>query len=408
MKCGLLGRKLSHSYSPQIHQQLGNYSYSLYEKEPHELENFLLNGDFSGLNVTVPYKKTVIPYLHELSPIAKRLGAVNTIVRRADGTLIGHNTDYFGLKTMLEHSGIDLAGKKTLILGSGGASNTAVAVVEELGGQAVVISRSGENNYSNLHKHRDAAVIINATPVGMFPHTDVAPVSLDTFPAVEAVCDLIFNPAHTKLLMDAECRGIKAVNGLLMLVAQAKESAEWFSGTAIAEHRIQDIYCKIRRQTENIILIGMPGSGKSTIAQALSRKTGKPIIDSDAEIIRISGKSIPEIFEDEGENGFRILEASVLSQIGTKSGVIIATGGGCVTRTENYSALHQNGRIFWIKRDLSMLATEGRPLSHKEKLSEMFDQRRPKYEAFADFTIDNHGTIEDAVNNILSTLEDTV
>lgn len=405
MKCGLLGLKLWHSYSPQIHSRLGNYSYRLFEKEPHELEDFLRNGDFIGLNVTIPYKKSVIPYLQELSPTAKRLGAVNTIVRRSDGSLIGHNTDYFGLKTMIIHSGVNLSGKKVLILGSGGASNTAAAVAIELGGQAVVISRHGENNYSNLSLHPDASVIINATPVGMFPNVDESPISLALFPQLEAVYDLIFNPAHTTLLMEAEHRGIKAVNGLLMLVAQAKESAEWFTGTSIADHCIQDIYVQMQKQMQNIVLIGMPGCGKSTIAQALSRRTGKTVIDSDSEIVYIANQSIPDIFSKVGEDGFRKLETEVLHQLGKKSGVIISTGGGCITRSENYPSLHRNGKIIWIQRELNQLPIEGRPLSQKQQLEEMYNQRRPLYEAFADYIVDNNGTIEETVNKILNKLE---
>ena len=204
MKCGLLGRKLGHSYSPQIHACLGNYSYTLFEKEPEEVADFLKSGDFTGLNVTIPYKKTVIPYLDELSPAAKKLGAVNTVVRREDGTLFGHNTDYFGFASLLKRSGLDVAGKKVLVLGSGGASNTVTAVLTGLGAEAVVISRSGENNYENLQRHEDAAVIVNATPVGMYPNTGVSPVDLKRFPKLEGVLDVIYNPARTQLLLGAE------------------------------------------------------------------------------------------------------------------------------------------------------------------------------------------------------------
>ena len=229
MKCGLLGRKLGHSYSPQIHAHLGDYPYTLFEKEPEEIEDFLKTGDFTGINVTVPYKKTVIPYLDQLTEMAQKMGAVNTIVRRS-GKLIGHNTDPFGFLTMLEDSGLQVSGKKVLVLGSGGASNTAVAVLKDLGAQVVIISRSGENNYENLDLHRSAAVIVNCTPVGMYPNAGISPIDLDLFPHLEGVLDMIYNPARTKLLLDGEKRGLVAVNGLLMLVAQAKESAEWFLG----------------------------------------------------------------------------------------------------------------------------------------------------------------------------------
>lgn len=405
MKCGLLGERLGHSYSPQIHNELGTYSYALFEKSPAELEDFLLHGSFDGLNVTIPYKKAVIPYLDELSPIAQRLGAVNTIVRREDGRLIGHNTDYFGLKTMIVHSGLSISGKKALVLGSGGASNTAVAVAQEMGANVIVISRNGINNYSNLSMHRDAAVIINATPVGMYPNTGVSPVDLDLFTQLEGVFDLIFNPARTKLLMDAERKGIIAVNGLLMLVAQAKESAEWFTGTSIYDNSIEDIYRRLKQQMENIILIGMPGSGKTTIANALSILLHRQVVDTDTQIVEENHTSIPEIFESQGEAAFRHMETGVLEKLGKQSGLIISTGGGCITRSENYPFLHQNGRIFWIKRDLALLPTEGRPLSQINKLTDLYQQRCPMYESFADHIIENNTTVEETASKILAELE---
>ena len=228
MRCGLLGKKLGHSYSPQIHKYLGNYSYDLFEKSPEELERFLSEGDFTGINVTIPYKKDVLPYCHELSDRAKKLGAVNTLVRRKDGTLIGHNTDYFGFQSMVKRSGLDVYSKKVLVLGSGGASATVVAVLREMKADVIVISRSGENNYANIANHRDASIIVNTTPVGMYPYVGISPVDLGVFPNLEGVLDIIYNPAKTQLLLDAEARGLIVENGLWMLVAQAKESAEWF------------------------------------------------------------------------------------------------------------------------------------------------------------------------------------
>ena len=405
MKCGLLGRKLGHSYSPQIHDSLGEYSYDLFEKEPGELADFLKQGDWDGINVTVPYKKDVIPYLDELTPVAARLGAVNTIVRR-NGKLIGHNTDYFGFLTMVQNSGITVAGKKVLVLGSGGASNTAVAVLEELGANVVVISRQGTNHYGNLHMHKDAALLVNTTPVGMFPQTGISPVSFDSFPVLEGVLDVIYNPARTKLLLDAEKRGLVTMNGLLMLVAQAKEAAEWFTGSAIDDRVIEAIYRKLRHQMENIVLIGMPGCGKSSIGKLLSEKTGGRFVDADAEVLRAAGKSIPEIFSQDGEEAFRNLETEVLSELGKQSGFIIATGGGCVTKERNYPLLHQNGSIFWLKRDIASLPTDGRPLSQTIRLEEMYQIRKPLYEAFADHVIDNDGDPEDTLRQITALWED--
>lgn len=404
MKCGLLGEKLGHSYSPQIHGLLGSYDYQLFEKLPDQLEDFLKNGDFHGLNVTIPYKKAVIPYLSELSPVAAKLGAVNTVVRREDGSLIGHNTDYFGFRTMAEASGLQVAGKKVLVLGSGGASNTAVAVMKELGCEVVVISRSGDDHYGNLERHQDAAIIVNCTPLGMYPNVDVSPLSLTHFPALEGVLDLIFNPARTRLLQEAEKQGIVAMNGLLMLVAQAKESAEWFTGKPISSDLIGSIHQKLQKQMENIILIGMPGSGKSHIAAVLSQLTGRKVFDSDAEIVAAAGRSIPEIFAQDGEKAFRKLETQALAQLGKQSGIIIATGGGCITRQENYPLLHQNGRIFWLKRKIAALPTKGRPISQSRDLNELYQVRRPLYEAFADEIIENNSTVGDAAEKILERL----
>ena len=403
MKCGLLGRKLGHSYSPQIHARLADYSYTLFEKEPEELECFLKNGDFTGINVTVPYKKDVIPYLDELTPRAKKLGAVNTIVRR-EGKLIGHNTDYFGFQTMVRASGLDPAGKKVLVLGSGGASNTACAVLEELGADVRVISRNGPDNYDNLHLHRDAAILVNTTPVGMYPKVGISPVDLDAFPALEGVLDVVYNPARTQILLDAEKRSIVAMNGLLMLVAQAKEAAEWFSGTSISDDTIAPIHGELARQMENIVLIGMPGCGKSTVGKLLAEKTGKTFVDADAYLVEKVGRSIPEIFATDGEPGFRALETEVLAELGCKSGLIIATGGGCVTQERNYPLLHQNGRIFWLTRDLDKLPTHGRPLSQTNTLTDMYQVRKPLYESFADCVIDNNGAPDAAITKILEEL----
>ena len=407
MTCGLLGRKLGHSYSPQIHGRMADYAYVLFEKEPEELEDFLRSGDFSGINVTAPYKKDVIPFLDELTPIAQRLGAVNTVVRR-NGKLIGHNTDYFGFLTMVRSSGLTVSGRKILVLGSGGASNTAVAVLKELGADVTVISRSGENNYRNIDRHTDAAVIVNTTPVGMYPNTDAFPIDLTRFPKLEGVLDVIYNPARTSLLMQAESLGIPTGNGLLMLVAQAKEASEWFSGQTLDDALIPAIHRQLRQQMENIILIGMPGCGKSTIGAEVAKRVGKRFVDADAALVESAGRSIPEILATDGEEGFRKLETAVLGELGKQSGLVIATGGGCVTRQENYSLLHQNGMVFWLCRNLSSLPTEGRPLSKANKLDEMYRIRKPLYEAFADKINENDGSIETAAAEILRIWEETL
>ncbi len=405
MRCGLLGRKLGHSYSPQIHARMADYPYVLFEKEPDELEAFLRKGDFTGINVTAPYKKDVIPYLDELTPIAKRLGAVNTIVRR-NGRLIGHNTDYFGFLTMVRASGLDVTEKKVLVLGSGGASNTAVAVLEELGANVVIISRKGEDHYGNLDRHSDAAVIVNTTPVGMYPNTDLSPINLTRFPHLEGILDVIYNPARTMLLRQAEALGLPTMNGLLMLVAQAKEASEWFSGHPLDDSLILEIHRDLRRQMENLILIGMPGCGKSTLGAEIAGRLGKQFVDADTALEESTGRTIPEIFATDGEKGFRKLETAVLGELGKQSGLVIATGGGCITQPENYSLLHQNGMIFWLRRDLSSLPTEGRPLSRANRLDEMYRIRKPLYEAFADQIIENDGSIETAAAEILRIWEE--
>lgn len=407
MQCGLLGRKLGHSYSPQIHSALGEYDYALFQKEPNQLADFLKNGSYHGLNVTIPYKKDVIPYCDELSPIAKKLGAVNTLVRKGE-KLIGHNTDYFGFQTMVKYSGLEITGKKVLVLGSGGASATVVAVLQAMGACPIIISRTGDNHYGNLHNHADASVIVNATPVGMYPNNEESPIDLSRFPDLQGVLDLIYNPARTKLLQAAEKRNIVAMNGLLMLVAQAKESTEWFTGKTIPDELIFHIYNALRFQMENIILVGMPGCGKTTIGNLLAQKTGRPFFDADAEIVRFAGKTIPEIFSESDESGFREIETKVLADLCKGSGRIISTGGGCVTVPQNYPLLHQNGRIFWIQRDISLLPTEGRPLSQINSLEAMYEVRRPLYSAFSDESVKNDGTPEMVANRILSIITEDI
>lgn len=403
MKCGLLGRTLGHSYSPQIHGLLADYEYRLYEKEPSELEAFLRDGDFSGLNVTIPYKQAVIPYLDELTPIAAQLGAVNTIVRR-DGKLVGHNTDYAGFLAMVKKSGLSPAGKKCVILGSGGASRVAQAVLKMLGAEVIVISRSGDNNYGNIRCHEDAAIVVNTTPVGMYPNPGISPVELSVFPRLEGVLDLIYNPARTKLLMDAEKKGIVTINGLWMLVAQAKEAAEWFTATTMSDNRISEIHRILKSRMENVILIGMPGCGKTTIGRMLATRTGRAFADMDKEVEKLAKKPIPTIFAQEGESCFRDWETEALETYGKSSGLVIATGGGCVTMARNYPILHQNGRIFWLQRSVDSLPIDGRPLSIKQDLHQMYAAREPLYVQFADHIIDNNGTPAESVAAILEVL----
>ena len=404
MKFGLLGRKLGHSYSPVIFDLMGGYEYNLFEREAEGIKDLLRMGQFDGINVTIPYKKEVLKYLDEVDELALRLGSVNTVVKR-NGKLTGHNSDYFGFKSLLEQTKIDVSGKKALVLGSGGASVTVVAVLEDLGAKPVVISRGGENNYVNLHLHADASLLVNTTPVGMYPNTGAAVLEVGQFRHLEGVIDLIYNPARTQLLLDCEKHGIPAWNGLWMLVAQAKKSAEWFMDTKIDDSVVADIHQKLRNQMENIALVGMAGCGKSSIGRLLAKETRKQFVDADAEIERLAGKSIPAIFADSGEEEFRRLETEVLSALGKRSGLVIATGGGCVTRERNYPLLHQNSRIIWLKRDPEALPTDGRPLSQKTPPAVLYEQRKPLYAAFADASVTNDGTRGECLTEILNLLE---
>ena len=405
MRAGLLGRKLGHSYSPAIHRLMADYEYKLYEREPEDVEDFIKNGPWDALNVTIPYKKTVFPLCDEVSEVAGRMGSVNTIVRRADGTIYGDNTDPYGFEHLLRTNHVDPAGKKALVLGSGGASLSVCEVLKRLGANYVVISRSGANNYTNLDRHADAYLIVNATPVGMYPNNGASPVDLAMFPNCRAAVDLIYNPARTAFLLQAEALGTPAANGLDMLVAQARRSCEVFTGHALEDNVIERIVHALTNEMRNIVLVGMPGCGKTTVARLLSERTGRPVVDADALIAERAGCTIPEIFARDGEEGFRRLETAVLQDVGKRSGAIIATGGGCVTRPQNYAPLHQNGLIVWLKRDIDCLPREGRPLSQGD-LHAMYVRRVPLYAAFADCTADNNGAAEETVRQIEAHMEE--
>lgn len=406
MKFGLLGRTLSHSYSPEIHSHLGSVPYSLFELEPDQIGNFLHESDFTGINVTIPYKKDVIPFLDKLSDTARKLGSVNTVIRTPENTLIGHNTDYYGFSYLLSRMTDDVAGQKILVLGSGGASNTVVAVLREKGADPVIISRKGKNNYGNLSLHRDATAIVNTTPVGMYPHTGIAPVELTEFPHLNWVLDIVYNPAKTKLLLDAEKLNIPCENGLRMLVAQAKESAEWFLNIIIPDTVIEQIYHMLSVKMKNIILIGMPGCGKTTIAKELSNLLGRKAVDLDQIICETEGCSIPDIFLRGGERAFRTAETKAIASISKESGLIIATGGGCVTVPENIPLLCQNGILLWIQREIDKLPVNGRPLSLTKTPQQLYRERKSLYQACSDHIIENNGNLRETINHIQKILED--
>lgn len=406
LKCGLLGEKLGHSYSPQIHSMLADYEYKLFEKSPEELEDFLKSGEFDGLNVTIPYKKSVMPYCAELSPTAAQIGSVNTIVRRSDGSLYGDNTDAFGFENLIVHNGIEVKGKKALVLGTGGASVTAQAVLKNLGAsEVVVISRRGEDNYENIAKHADAEIIANTTPVGMYPNNGKAAVDLTQFPKLSGVLDVVYNPARTALLLQAEKLCIPCAGGLYMLVSQAKRSCELFTGKSIPDSEIDRIERVLSHQMQNIVIIGMPGSGKTAVSTMLAERLGRKIFDTDTIVSEKAGMTIPEIFAAQGEAGFRKLETEATADVGKLSGNIISTGGGVVTVADNYELLHQNGVIVWIERDTNKLARDGRPISLSSDLNELYAARLPLYERFADIKADNNGDINDTVNAIMEMIK---
>lgn len=398
---GLLGRKLGHSWSAPIHKALGCTGYRHFELEPEELEAFVKQSNVGGLNVTIPYKLDVIPFCDVIDDAALAIGSVNTIARRADGKLYAWNTDAPGFCWMAAWVGIDFAGKKAIILGSGGASKTAQAMARHLGArEVIVVSRSGENNYDNLSRHADADIIVNTTPVGMYPNTGVSPVDLAMFPNCCGVLDVVYNPRRTAILLQAEALGIPCSDGLPMLVAQAKVAEEHFFEKVIPDSENERILAMLRQETANIVLIGMPGSGKTTVGQVLAELTGREAIDIDQRIVERAGCSIPEIFASEGEEVFRTLEREETARAGMLSGKILLTGGGVVMDMRNYASLHQNGRIYHLLRDLTLLPTDGRPLSQATDLSAMWEKRAPMYQRFRDVLIENTGTIEEAAQSI--------
>ena len=400
MEYGLLGEKLGHSFSPQLHRALAGYDYRLLPTPREEVEELFRRRDFRGLNVTIPYKQTVMPLCDEIDPRASAIGAVNTVVNRG-GRLTGYNTDIDGLIYLAKRAGVDMAGKKVVILGSGGTSRTAQAAARELGAaEIVVVSRRGEDNYETLPRHADAGVLINTTPVGMYPGCGEAPVEISLFPRLTGVLDVVYNPLRTALLMEAEARGIPASCGLPMLAAQAWRAAELFTGEDIPESRLAAAHADLLRQVRNVVLIGMPGCGKSTVGRALARRLGKEFLDLDQLVVEEARKSIPAIFAQEGEEAFRTLESWAVREAGARTGCVISTGGGVVTRAENCAPLRQNGVIIHLTRPLDRLPTAGRPVSQSTDLQTLWERRRGLYAAFADRTVDNGGPLEETLDTI--------
>ena len=406
MEFGCIGEHLPHSFSREIHGEIGGYAYDLKELTPEELPAFMAARAFRGINVTIPYKQAVIPFLDEIDETARAIGAVNTVVNR-NGKLYGYNTDLDGLTRLIRRIGLDLAGKKVLIPGTGGTSRTAAFAAERLGAREILrISRTGREGsltYEDvLRDHADAEIILNTTPCGMFPEQDAQPLPLEPFTRLQGVADVIYNPLRSRLVLDARSRGIPAEGGLYMLVAQAVRASEHFLGTAYPEGLADRIHDRILRRKENTVLIGMPGSGKSAVGRILSEETGRPLADTDRLITERAGKSIPDIFREDGEAAFRDLEGDVILDLAKAGGQVISTGGGAVLRPENVTALRQNGRLFWLDRDPEALVpTDDRPLADTEaKMKRLYLEREPVYRAAADEIVPVSGSPEDTAKQI--------
>ena len=405
---GCIGEHLPHSFSREIHGEIGGYAYELKELTPEELPSFMTARAFRGINVTIPYKQAVIPYLDWIDRTALDIGAVNTVVNR-DGKLCGYNTDLDGLTRLIRRIGLDLEGKKVLITGTGGTSRTALFAARRLGAREVLrvsrTAREGSLSYEDALKgHADAEIILNTTPCGMFPEPDAQPLSLEPFHNLQGVADVIYNPLRSRLVLDARSRGIPAEGGLYMLVAQAVRASELFFDTVYPEELTDRIHDRILRRKENIVLIGMPGSGKSAVGQILAGQTGRSLADTDQLIVDKAGKTIPDIFREDGEPAFRDLESSVIRDLSQYGGQVISTGGGAVLRPENVAALRRNGRLFWLDRDPdSLVPTDDRPLADtEEKMKQLYIVRKPVYLAAADEVVPVTGTPEQVSGQILS------
>lgn len=403
MRCGLLGRSLSHSYSVPLHGLLGDYSYALFCVEPEALDRFMQDRDFDAINVTIPYKTAVLPYCSSLDDAAKKIGSVNTLIKDAYGRLVGYNTDYFGFGWMADRIGVRFDGKKVLIFGSGGTSLTAQAYLQDQGArEVVVISRTGPDNYDTLDNHADSEILINTTPVGMYPASGSLLIDLRRFPTCSGVLDVIYNPLNTRLLQQAAELGIPYTNGLPMLVAQGLRASELFTGHSFLPGRLETVCQQMERAYTNIILIGMPGSGKTAIGSRLAEKLGRRFLDSDEKIVEQAGMGIPEIFARVEEAGFRQVETGVIEVLGREAGCVLATGGGAVMNPVNRQNLRQNGWVVFCKRPLDLLATAGRPLSTgKDALLRLYEERLPVYETFCDFVVENTGSVDEVADRIV-------
>ncbi len=391
-KYGLCGEKLGHSYSPIIHKMLGNENYGLFTMTREDFFSFMKEKDFSAVNVTIPYKQDALSLCDEVSEEAKNIGSVNTVVNKNDA-LFGYNTDIYGFIFMLENAGIEITGKKVLVLGTGGTSLTAVSACKKLNASEIItVSRKGNVNYENVYEIKDAEIIINTTPVGMYPSNGISPIDISRFEKLCGVADVIYNPQKTKLLLDAEKKGLKTAGGLSMLVAQAVEADRLFFSREKSDDdikKIQTILDNLNFEVSNIILVGMPGCGKSTVGKIVSEKLGRKFIDADDYITEKYGRTPADIIKTDGEEEFRRLETETLCDITKLSSCVISCGGGAVIKEENRDLIKQNGICFYITRDTEKLATDGRPLSAggSDSLKKLFNIREPLYKKTADFEV---------------------
>lgn len=412
MKYGLIGEKLGHSFSKDIHNMIADYEYELKELAPDQVDSFMKEKNFLGINVTIPYKQTVIPYLDEIDDKAKEIGAVNTIVNR-DGKLYGYNTDFYGMKALLEKIQLDVSGKDVLILGTGGTSKTAKSLMKSLSAKSVCrVSRHPEEfsdseeciSYEEALAKKDTQIIINTTPQGMFPNVDARPLSIETFPKLEGLIDAIYNPDSTKLVLDAKKKNLKASGGLYMLVMQAVKAYEFFFDTKLEQRKADDIFETILSRKRNIVLVGMPSSGKSTVGKIISDILSRNFIDSDEEIVKETNRKIPEIFSSEGEAYFRKIESEVIAKIAVKNSSVISTGGGAILNPDNIQNLTMNGRIYFINRPLEKLVpTSDRPTAFSmQKLKELYERRFPIYSEICDVCVDGDDSPESIALKIIN------
>lgn len=403
---GVLGRVLGHSYTPTIYRELAGLDYRKFEREPEELESFVRSDEWEGFNVTIPYKRDLVAYMDELSPVAERMGNINTVVRLPDGRLRGDNTDYYGFKVLVESLGLELAGKKAVVFGgSGGAGSTAMMVLADLGMRAVSIDRGGKNTYENLDEHADAALAVNCTPVGMFPACPKAPCSLTALPRLEGLVDIVYNPARTALMMEADRLGIPNVGGLLMLVTQAAQAVERYTGRSVGRERIAEVTSSLARSERNIALIGMPGSGKTRVGQQIAAHLDRPHVDSDCELEQHLGCSCSDYIVDAGEEAFRRAESDCLAQIAARSGQVISCGGGVVTQPENYDLLRQNSVIVMLDRPIAELSKKGRPLSQRDGVETLAERRMPLYQSWADIIVTSRESADATAREAIRALD---